>query len=399
MNHPMTTTGVANVHPAARPRSFPVGFHAIHPNVSINFQMNRWYNWTNDEVMLSEMYAVAPQIHDYADVRRIFCDLSDKAQSQHQVLRAAFYLRMAEFFMFTDDPAKLSARNRFVKLMTELYEIPSSAKHLIPYQNGNLVAYRFSPERPKSTIVAFGGFDSYVEEFFPILTNFRDAGYDIICFEGPGQGGVLEAEHLPRTPEWERPVQAVLDHFHLADVTLIGVSLGGYLVLRAAAYEPRVKRAIAWDVIGDALECSLGLMNPTQRRILRWLLGTGAAPIVNRLAARTLKSNLMLEWAFKQAMHVMGASTPYEALRQVARYHTRELSPRVRQDVLLLAGAEDHYVPLHLFHEQVKALTHVRSLTARLFTREEQAHNHCQIGNLGLVLGTIQNWIDQRTKI
>jgi predicted esterase YcpF (UPF0227 family) len=30
------------------------------------------------------------------------------------------------------------------------------------------------------------------------------------------------------THEWEKPVRAVLDYFALEDVTLIGVSLGGY---------------------------------------------------------------------------------------------------------------------------------------------------------------------------
>jgi hypothetical protein len=29
-----------------------------------------------------------------------------------------------------------------------------------------------------------------------------------------------------------------------------------------------------------------------------------------------------------------------------------------------------------------------------LFTRAEQAHNHCQIGNLGLAINYISDWID-----
>ena len=59
-----------------------------------------------------------------------------------------------------------------------------------------------------------------------------------------------------------------------------------------------------------------------------------------------------------------------------------------------MAGEEDHYVPLHQFHDQIKTLTNVRSLTARLFTRAEHAQNHCQIGNLALSLQVIVGWLD-----
>jgi hypothetical protein len=36
----------------------------------------------------------------------------------------------------------------------------------------------------------FGGFDSYIEEFFPILLSFREKGWNVVAFEGPGQGAV-----------------------------------------------------------------------------------------------------------------------------------------------------------------------------------------------------------------
>ena len=38
--------------------------------------------------------------------------------------------------------------------------------------------------------------------------------------------------------DWERAVAAVLDHFGIDSCTLMGVSLGGYLAPRAAAFEP-----------------------------------------------------------------------------------------------------------------------------------------------------------------
>ena len=63
----------------------------------------------------------------------------------------------------------------------------------------------------------------------------------------------------------------------------------------------------------------------------------------------------------------------------------------------LLAGSEDHYMPLAHFHRQARALTQVRSFTGRIFTRAESAQTHCQCGNLGLALQVMLDWIDERT--
>ena len=47
-----------------------------------------------------------------------------------------------------------------------------------------------------------------------------------------------------------------------------------------------------------------------------------------------------------------------------------------------------------MFYRQIQALSDVGSLTAWLFTEEEQAHNHCQVGNIGLQLKVIVDWLD-----
>ena len=39
--------------------SFPVGYHNLHPDISINFQLNRFYGWVGDESMLTEMREAA----------------------------------------------------------------------------------------------------------------------------------------------------------------------------------------------------------------------------------------------------------------------------------------------------------------------------------------------------
>ena len=150
--------------------------------------------------------------------------------------------------------------------------MPASANSHIPYESGWLSSYRFTPEKPRGVIVVFGGFDSHIEEWLPAAITLVNAGYDTIMFEGPGQGAVLEDAHIPMTVEWEKPVKSILDYYKLNDVTLIGFSLGGGLVVRAAAYEPRVRRMIAYDILTDMLEVTLRGLQPTVRsEIVGWL--------------------------------------------------------------------------------------------------------------------------------
>lgn len=255
-------------------------------------------------------------------------------------------------------------------------------------------AYRFKPPHAKCTIVFFGGFDSYIEEFTSAFVYFRDAGYDIIAFDGPGQGGALNEAGLPMTAEWHKPVGAVLDYFEVERVTLVGLSLGGCLVLRAAASEPRVERVVAYGVLTNFLDITLRQTNALLRGLLKTLLRLGAARIVNWMVARVARKSPVVQWGIQQGMHVTGTTSAFEFLQRTKQFQTADVSASIRQDVLLLAGSEDHYIPVEQLQQQIGMLKNARSITARLFTRSESAQNHCQVGNYGLVLKTIVHWLD-----
>ncbi len=378
--------------------TFPVGYHALHHDVSINFQMNRFYNWVGDPVMLEEMRGVSPMIATYADLKREILRLAEISLADGANLKAAYYLRLAEFFLFVDDPDKQTVRRRALDLMKELCGLEESRHFLIPYEAAQLSAFRLTPPHPKGTLVIFGGFDSYIEEWLPMFFLLRDEGYDVVAFEGPGQGTVLEDFHLPMTHEWEKPVTAVLDYFQLEDVTLIGFSLGGCLAIRAAAHESRVSRVVADDILTDFFPVLLGQTRPLVRASMKLLLRVGARGVVNALMGRAMQKSRVVEWGARQGMHVMGVRTPYDFFRRIMLYRTGDVARMVTQDVLLMAGAEDHYVPVSQLHDQIRSLTHARSVTARLFTREESAQNHCHIGNLGLSLRVILNWVEQTSR-
>ena len=46
-------TTVRELTPSTSPSfSFPVGYHDLHPDISINFQLNRFYGWAGDDLSL-----------------------------------------------------------------------------------------------------------------------------------------------------------------------------------------------------------------------------------------------------------------------------------------------------------------------------------------------------------
>lgn len=376
---------------APRRPDLHIGTHRLLVDASLAFQLDRWIAY-GGEPMLADVRGALDRMTTLDGWRSAFLDLHEQALAAGRDLHAALHLRAAEFFMTPDDPRRPAARRTFVSLMREVFDVPPPTA--IGYRDVAFPVYRFSPAAPRDTVVIFGGFDSYIEEFFPIFLALREAGFDVVAFEGPGQGAVLDEAHLPMTPDWHVPVGVVLDSLGLTEVTLVGVSLGGCLAIRAAAFEPRIERVVAFDALADFEACLVAQLPPARRRVLRALRAVHAGRLLDALARRDRRP--IAAWGLAQGMRVFGVDTPHAFLREAARYHTRDVSARVGQDVLLLAGAEDHYVPPRQVHDQAAALTAARSITTRVFTRAESAQSHCQVGNLPLAIHTIARWIEDR---
>jgi alpha-beta hydrolase superfamily lysophospholipase len=372
---------------------FPVGYHQLHPNVPLNFQMNRFWGWVGEEQMLEELRAAGPRIASYSDWVREMLELSDKALADGRRLPAAYYARAAHFFLTPDDPRHQSALQRFLDNVLPGNGVTPDDHHLVPYQQAQLSAYRFTPAQPRGTIVVFGGYDSYIEEWLPAALALRDAGLDTVVFNGPGQGTVLDAG-TPMTADWRLPVAAIVDYFGLAGITLVGFSLGGCLVIRATAHEPRVARAIAWDICTDFYGSTTRALGASGLDAITANSGQIPAAVVNAAVAEAAKTDLLTDWVFRQGERVMGAAAPADVLKAWREYHTGDVSPLVTQDVLLMAGTTDLAIPFPMLGEQLLTLTAARSVTARVFTEAEQASNHCQIGNTGLALKVILDWLD-----
>jgi hypothetical protein len=63
-----------------------------------------------------------------------------------------------------------------------------------------------------------------------------------------------------------------------------------------------------------------------------------------------------------------------------------------------MAGAQGHYVPLDQAFEQGRLLSAARSTTIRIFTKDEYAQMHCQLGNFPLAIGVMEDWAEARAR-
>ncbi len=259
----------------------------------------------------------------------------------------------------------------------------------ISYRNASLFAYELTPAgHSRGDIVFFGGFDSLIEEFLGIWERLANAGFRVIAFDGPGQGGSLTLSNLRLEHDWELPVTAVLDHFGLDEVTLIGFSMGGYWATRAAAYEDRVVRLVAWPPVYDWLF----QLPPFMRS---WVPGAlKYRTVMNALLRLRMRLFPILDHAVRQALYLSGGKEPVDGIRfLLGMNHKHIAAERVQAEVLMLTGETDMFQPPKLAEYQKAALTSAGSVTTHMFKASDQAGHHCQMGNLDLALDVVVRWL------
>ncbi|MFY9152972.1 MAG: alpha/beta fold hydrolase [Prolixibacteraceae bacterium] len=373
--------------------NFPIGYEKFHKSQLFNFQLNRPY--ALGYARFEDLKSAGTRINSFKDWKREMLFQAKKAYSEERLLNAAFYFRAAEFYIKSTDPEKNILYSKFTDLFYQVFSKDGIEKYSVPYNGTLLPAIKIkSASEKKGTIVIHGGFDSFMEEFYSMMRYFSNHGYEVIGFEGPGQGAALRRNGLPISYEWEKPVKAVLDYFDLDDVTLLGLSMGGWLCLRAAAFESRINRVIA---NGHAIDYMKSM--PSFMRIIHLWFMTHFRSSMNKMAEwKFERREGMASWMVDQLKFITQKSKPLDAMGLYLDLNDRNIkSELVKQDVLILSGSKDHFVPSKMHDMQLKALVNAKSVTGRIFTESDQAQNHCQIGNIELSLRTMLEWIEQKS--
>ena len=276
-------------------------------------------------------------------------------------------------------------------------------RHTVPYKDGSLTAIHWQadpddrarfPDAP-STLVMMNGFDGYAEEIIDFASHFPTRPFDIITFDGPGQGHTAAAG-MPLEPEWEHPTEAVMDYFGVTSAAALGVSFGGYLVTRAAAHCPRITHVIAFDMMYRLLD---GLTAPLPRA----LRPIAEAVVKNPRPARLIDAGLGmasrlsadLAWKLQQGRYLTGLHSPSRVLQAFGDYTMEPFEGRITQPCLVLAGDADQYVPFERLGDVRRALRNAESLEVRAFhhLQDPDMAQHCQIGDLDRAFTIMGEWL------
>ncbi len=371
-------------------------FHVYTGDEQFDLQLNRFTHPELDPSVENDLAEVVPQLHTARDWYPRWSELARRREAAGDHAIASGYWGAAAFYEPLDSETKRMAVAGYRREFYAGWDGLELERREVPYAGASLPVLRIRTvvEHPAEPLLLFGGFDGYMEEMAGWSRALGDCGRDVVIFDGPGQGMAL-MRGLVMPLAWERPVGAVLDALGIERCAAMGMSLGGLLVMRAAAFEPRITRAVAMDVfyrMFDALEIRLSRpAGAALEALVRHRTSGVLDAAVSRMAARDHD----MAWKLHQALAITGTDSPHELLYELERWSFAGLGPLVRQDVLLFAGERDQYVPLRRLGQVARELVNANSVTTRVFTDAEHAAEHCQVGNLPLALGVVRAWLDE----
>ncbi len=221
-----------------------------------------------------------------------------------------------------------------------------------------------------------------------------ERGYNAYTFFGPGQGTALLRQNLYSRPDWEKVVSPLLDYLLIRGdvdpgrVALLGISEGGYLAPRAAAYDSRLAACIAdpgvWDV-------STAWTQSLPKPAIDLLVGANQAKFDNLLRV-TLRLNSRAGAALLLRMRPFGRNSAYEAFKAVQEYNLNSVVNQIRCPILITDPGRGRFWPGQS-QKMYNALSGQKTLMK--FSSAEGGDLECEPKIAGLRTQRIFDWLDQ----
>ena len=336
-----------------------------------------------------------------------------RASARDGLLRANNYYRAAEFFLHGNptDPRIDHAFRRSTQCFHDAAALftPEIEIVEIPYENTVLHGYFYraagseSDDTARPTMVLHSGFDGGAEELhYSGAAAGAERGYHVVTFDGPGQGAARHLDGLGFRPDWENVVTPVLDwviarpEVDQSRVGLLGLSMGGLLAPRAAAFEHRLAACVANDGVYELGSTILSHF-PGSRADVEAALRAESAPEVDVAIEHLMAVNPTVRWAITNGMYVMGVDTPREFCASYLDYTLAGgIAEQITCPTLVCDAGSDLFWPGQpqvLFDHLTCPKTLLR------FTDAEGAGAHCQFGAQRLACARIFDWLDDTLAI
>ena len=324
--------------------------------------------------------------------------------ARNAYLRASNYHRNAGVMLLGTplDPRLVASQGRqgaAFRRFGALLERPPEILE-IPYEGVSLPGYFFQAgDGRRATVILTGGYDGTAEELY--LFNGAAAlarGYNVLAFDGPGQGAALIERRMTMRADWEAVIGPVVDHAVARDdvdpsrIALIGLSLGANLAPRAASVERRLAACIAdcgsFDLYDSALDRMPGPLAGAFARKNRL-----AIAVIRRILGRLI-ADPTAGWALRRGTLVHGASDVIDYLEMLRAFTLEGHAGSIRCPTWVCSAEGDDI--------SASAPRLVAALTCETayvrFTAAEGAGDHCEVGARKLYHDRSFGWLDARLK-
>jgi len=325
-----------------------------------------------------------------------------RVTARDHLLRAAMYYRSAEYFAdpFGNEGLRWgrASRETFIAATKFLAERVEPVE--IPFEGLMLPGYFMTPAGRAGgaadgrTVLVLTGFDGTGEElYFQAAKAGLERGFNVLVGEGPGQVGCLRVHPtLTFRPDYEKPIGAMIDYalarreVAAERLAVYGISFGGYFVIRAGMHDPRIRALVVNSPIVDLRAYILGFadMDPANPPPLKLAevddIPDAEFPRVQKLS-------------FKSACRRFGVDSFAGWLNRLAEFTAVENLAAIKCPTLAMAGAGEGGETAAQLDRFCRAVS--GPVTRRLFTADEGADMHCQLGNLTLSNAVLYDWLSE----
>ncbi|RKI37966.1 alpha/beta fold hydrolase [Corallococcus sp. AB004] len=341
-----------------------------------------------------------------ADRIRAMGDVS--LSHRHSISAGNAYLRAANYYRAAlihhpepTHPSVVATGRKAVDAYNKalhLLKIPGTPVR-IPYERTTLPGYFFRAPSARSIaplLIFQQGRDAWPEESKYVIDAALARGYHCLIVHAPGQGMAIREQGLPFRHDWEQVIRPVVD-FALCiagvdsrRIALLGWSMGGALVPRAAAFERRIKILIPNPGVLNWGQSSFEQFNMYFPELMQLLDSNPQA--FDAAMAQLMEQVFLYRWYMKDSMTKHGVSTPSALLFELRRFNNEPIVHRIRCRTLVMDGTAEAFS-----QGQARLLFDALECPKdyMLFTTQDTGLLHCQEGAQAVANHRMFDWLDE----